>query len=420
MQAYLDQNPKLKLLSKGKLVKALDGRFSKAEIHAHYNPREIAQIYAARPAVKPLKITAPPFSFQIDVARLPAYKTSNGGKTDMLLCVDILSRKAFAYPLKSGKMSEILVAFEKFNNDVVDAGGGPVNSVAGDAFFDNAQFKKVCDSKMINLYTDVAADDHLTGRIGNKLGIVDRFTRTIKLYIQKYMLVHRDLAWTKFLPELISLYNETAHAGLKDATPDEVFDDTDYTTAQHKGDVAKNQAANESFHLPPGTTVRIMMGKELYGKEKARFSTELYTVLRQVGYRFELADESGKPVRRKYRPAELLKVTAVTERMKDVPRVAREVHKKAVKVKRALKVVAVEPAPAPPPKKSVRKAEQVDGETHYEIEKLVEKKVEDRKTYYLVKWAGYSKAHNQWISATQLQQDLSADAFRRMKSAVGK
>ena len=71
----------------------------------------------------------------------------------------------------------------------------------------------------IDVYTDVAKEDHIVKGKGEKLGIEDRCIRTIKKYIQKYMLVHDDFKWTGYLDKIIELYNDTPNQGIDNHTP---------------------------------------------------------------------------------------------------------------------------------------------------------------------------------------------------------
>ena len=248
IEDVIKKNPNLKLLSKAKLSKALEKyEFSKAEIDDYHKPKELHQIYSKPTKTKPLKITAPPYSFQIDIALLPTYKGSNAGKDKFFIAVDILSRKAFAYVLKSGKMKDVLDVYENFLVDVDEQ----VHSVAGDDFFNNAEFKEFNEHMLIDVWTDVAKDDHIT-RTGDKLGIVDRCIRTLKMYIQKYMIAHKTTKWTTVLKQITELYNDTANAGLNDMTPDEVFSDYDYMLGLYKGQKAMNKEASKSFDFPVG------------------------------------------------------------------------------------------------------------------------------------------------------------------------
>jgi hypothetical protein len=331
LQQIFKENPDLKLLSKAKLIKTLETKgISSKEINDYYKSSELHQVYAKPKKYKSLKITADPYSFQIDIAFLPSYKKYNKGIDAFLLLVDILSRKAFAYPLKSRKSHDIMEVYKKF----IDSMNDQVTSVTADNEFNFKEFKEYNQERQINVFTDIAKDDHLTSH-GNRLGIIDRFTRTIKNYIQKYMLTHENLKWTEYLHKLIDLYNDTPNSGIKDMTPNEVFEDDLYMEGLHKGQLKYNEDVNESFDIEPGDRVRAMLGKGTFEKEKQKFSSEIYTIVKQIGYKFELVGEDGKIVKRKYRASELLKVDKVADRLGTAKRKAEKEHKHTTRVRKA-------------------------------------------------------------------------------------
>jgi hypothetical protein len=164
------------------------------------------------------------------------------------------------------------------------------------------------------VFNDVAKDDHIIKGTGDKLGVVDGCIRTIKQYISKYMLAHDDFKRTSYLYKLVELYNDTPNQGIYDKTPEEVFSDLDYMEGLYKGQRKHNQDVNDTYELKAGDTMRAMVGKGIFDKEKAKFSQVLYTIKEQVGYRFSLLGEGGEDVKRKYRAGELMKVDKVTNR----------------------------------------------------------------------------------------------------------
>lgn len=224
-------------------------------------------------------------------------------------------------------MKNILDAYEQFLTDV----GEPINSISGDDEFNKVEFIEFNKEMLINTYFDVAKQDHIIKGQFNKLGVIDRFIRTIKQYIQKYMLINDYLEWTKYLDKLIELYNDTSNQGIKDMTPNEVFDDYDYMFGLYKGQKKYNQDVNSTFELKSGDIVRAILGKGTFEKEKQKFSSELYTIVQQIGYKFSLQDEGGKLLKRKYRASELLKIDKVTNRLGDKKEKAEKVHKKKQK-----------------------------------------------------------------------------------------
>jgi hypothetical protein len=123
-------------------------------------------------SVKLLKITGPPGAYKIDLIFLPKYRSSNGGITIFLLLVEIPSRKAFAYPIKSQKPADILDAYEQFYKDH----NGNLSNVYGDDEFNSEWFKAFNDVLNVNVHTGIAKDDHMS-KHSNRLGIIDRLIR---------------------------------------------------------------------------------------------------------------------------------------------------------------------------------------------------------------------------------------------------
>lgn len=309
MEELLKERPRLRLLSKDKLLKAaVDAGVSRREAAEWYDRQELGEVYRRRRKPKSdLRITAPPYSFQIDVIVLKDFKASNNNITQFFLAVDILSRKAFAYPLRSGSMANVLDAFEKFYNDAEY----PIHSVAGDDFFNNKNFREVVEALGAQLFTDVAKEDHFTKQ-GDKLAIVDGTARTIKWLIKKEIADTGNMRWTRFLPDTIDLYNNAKHDGIKGDTPNEVYEDRMLLEGMHAAGRAHNRTVK--VEIQPGDRVRVQLEKGTFEKEGAAYSTKVYTVVERVGNRFRLDG-----LKRLYRDSEMIKAKATEGRVRDEP-----------------------------------------------------------------------------------------------------
>jgi len=328
----LDENPSYQLLGKDKLKKKLvNSGISKAEIDQWFNSREINQIYAKPKKIKSYKINGPPNSFQIDIVLLPSYQKSNKGLREFLMIIDILSRKIWAYPLKNGKMDTVIQEYRLFVNSV---GKDKIMSVEGDDFFSTSAFKEYNKQCGIETFTDIAKDDHLTNH-GNKLGIIDRAVRTIKNYIEKYLLVYNTTKWVEVLPQLIELYNDSSHSSLNNKTPDEAYTDETYLLKKYVKNQKYNDDIQSKLDLHVGDRVRAVVGKNVFDKEKAPFSKEIYTIEMEDGRRLIIKDEQGTAVKRRYRPSELLKIGAVTERIGKEKETADKEHRKINRTRKA-------------------------------------------------------------------------------------
>jgi hypothetical protein len=292
-----------------KLVSAGE-EFDEKELRHAYKQLEVNQrTQRQKKPVKLLKITGPPGAYQIDLIFLPKYRSSNRGITIFLLLVEIPSRKAFAYPLKSQKPAAILDAYEQFYKDH----DGNLNNVYGDDEFNSEWFKAFNDVLNVNVHTGIAKDDHIS-KHSNRLGIIDRLVRTLRKLMNKYMLLQNDTQWSKWLPKIISIYNKTPHSSLNNRTPDEVSADVNGMEKRFHQDVKYNQA-QDAMDTPVsvGDTVRILEKKATFAKEGPTFSKELYVVVKKEGFKWRVHPKTGGPLlRRKFADNDLLVINPDT------------------------------------------------------------------------------------------------------------
>ena len=153
------------------------------DINEYLKNQEVSQINTTVNKTYQYKITAPPHTFQIDIFWFKRSETL----IPILLLVDILSRKAWAYVLtksKKEKRAEVSVkTLEDFKNEV-----GKINGLTGDNEFSSAAIRKFCEDNNIKLDTSVAKEEHISN--GNKLGIIEssnHMKRQRVSFYQKYL-----------------------------------------------------------------------------------------------------------------------------------------------------------------------------------------------------------------------------------------
>jgi hypothetical protein len=280
-------------------------RLDKKDIETWFKSQEVVQINTTLKGVN-LKITAKPRTFQIDIM---FYKIGQSLKPFLLL-VDIMSRKAFCYSIPGEKnMTKIITAYNKFLQEV-----DYVNGVEGDGEFDNTAFKKLNEEKGIKVNTSVAKDNHFTA--GNKLGIIDRLTRTLKENIRKY---HSSAGFIgnlqSMIDKVVTLYNDSPHRGIQGKTPNEMWDNIKEQEKRNVIDTMSNDKTFNKLTLGIGDDVRVLENKGKFDKGNAQFSQEIYEIHDRVGYSYKVKDADGTVKRRRYKPHELLAVTNVTNNM---------------------------------------------------------------------------------------------------------
>jgi hypothetical protein len=271
------------------------------DIQEYLKNQEVNQINTTVNKTYEYKITAPPRTFQIDIFWFKRGDTL----IPILLLVDILSRKAWAYVLtksKKEKRADVSVATLKEFKDEV----GFIKGLEGDNEFSRASIKKFCEDNNIRLDTSVAKEEHISN--GNKLGIIDRLVRTLRELIEKYFDItgHRTNNIKDVMKTIIDTYNNSSHRTLNNKTPNQVFKDNDNQMTRHINDSVHNQQVYKSVPFDSGQKVRILEQKEKFDKGKQKFSQEVYTVDKKEGYKIIVNGTS-----RKLKPAELLK-TSIT------------------------------------------------------------------------------------------------------------
>ena len=345
MKKVFTENPGWRLLSKSKLVSTLKLnkiKVPRSEIDGHFKSSSLSQLFKKRPKAPSFRITAMPYSFQIDVV-----KTLDDAQ--FLLLVDIMSRKAFGYMMPSGKMTDVIEKYEVFKRDA----GHHIVSVSGDAFFDNKAFKEVNTTRFTSVYTSVAKDNHGM-HAGNKLGIIDRAVRTLKMYISKQLIEEKGSA---FLTDVVDLYNSTPHSSLDNRPPKDVYDDVPYMVKRHFENMKYNRSVKLKLHskFKIGDQVRIFVGKDnVFTKERQSYSKEIYTIEKEEGNAFVI-----QGLVRRYMARDLQLIEAeprpeaveVVQQEEPVP-----VKKKKVK---------------PPPKRELRDRSSIRKPCWYKFKELV-------------------------------------------------
>ena len=276
------------------------------DINEYLKNQEVNQINTTVNKTYEYKITAPPRTFQIDIFWWKKSETL----MPILLLVDILSRKAFAYVLpksKKEKRAEVSVkTLETFKNDV-----GYIHGLEGDNEFGSAAIKKFCNDNNIRLDTSVSKLEHISN--GNKLGIIDRLVRTLRELIERYFDItgHKMDSLKEVVATIIATYNNDNHRTLHNKTPNQVFKDNDDQMARHLNDTVHNHKVYKTVPFNSGNKVRILEDKDKFAKGKNKFSKEIYTVENKEGYKLTLKNALGEAVHRTMKPSELLKVNAV-------------------------------------------------------------------------------------------------------------
>lgn len=204
-------------------------------------------------------------SLQADMLDMRSLHPSrNKGYGWILTVVDIWSRKAFVVPVKHKSADEVAAAMKKVLIELPD--NFRLATDKGSEFL-NHKVKALLDAKGVN-HTKAEIGDH------HSQGIIERFNKTLRDLIRKYLTASGSLNWYSALPALVKNYNQRVHRTMK-AAPEDI--------AHGKMKPAPNKrfdlAIQEVRKFRPGTKVRVQLAKPIIGtKAVQRFSSKVEEV----------------------------------------------------------------------------------------------------------------------------------------------
>ena len=222
-----------------------------------------------------------------------------------LLCViDIFSKYAWVVPLKDKKGISIVKAFQK----ILKQSNRKPNKIwvdKGSEFY-NAYFKKWLRDNNIVMYS--------TQNEG-KFVVVERFIRTLKSKIHKYMTSISKNLYIEKLDDIVDEYNDTYHITIK-MKPADVKDNT-YINAD-------KEINNKDPKFKVGDHVRISKYKNIFAKGYMyNWSEEVFVIKRvknTVPWTYVINDLNGEEITGTFYEKELQKTNQEEFRIEKVIR----------------------------------------------------------------------------------------------------
>lgn len=278
--------------------------------------------------------------WQTDLVDLISLQKHNQGFRYLLTCIDILSKYAWAIPLKTKRGEEIVKAFRSIFSTRKPKF---LQSDAGKEF-KNRLFQRFLKQEGVRFFTT---------NNNTKASVVERFNRTLKTKMWKYFTHNHTYRYLDVLDQLLYSYNHTYHSSIKRA-PVEVTRENEsdvwFTLYGDMEDVKRKPCVFQA-----GDVVRVSKQKLTFEKGyETNWTEELFVVTECVARDppvYRIKDLLDEPIQGTFYPQELQKV-----KMKDT----------------------------------------------YTIEKILKKRTRKRRMEYFVKFKGYPNKFNQWIPSSDL------------------
>ena len=218
--------------------------------------------------------------WQIDIFDVSNLASSNNNFKYFFIAIDVFSRFASVVPLKNKNTKSVLDAIKE---SFITMQGKPkiINADLGSEFI-NYEFKKLCEDNNIEIKYVPKNDSH-------KLGIVNRFCRTIREMINKYLDMHDTTKYIDAFVSIMNNYNESYHSGINKAPSDVTKNDKNIIELTNK---KYNKALNEEQKFNVGDKVRFLKNKALFEKgSMANFSKTVHTIVSKTAHTYTLDND---------------------------------------------------------------------------------------------------------------------------------
>lgn len=262
-----------------------------------------------------------PYSFQIDLTFFPRYTSYNKGYYVLFTAININTRFVYAYYGKNKERDTILNFLKEMESKTI------INSITCDEGkeFKNNEFIKYCTDNNIYLYF-IKDDSH-------KLGIINRFHRTLKEKLTKYFLANDTVRWYNVIDSIIDNYNRSFNRGIG-IEPIKVNAFLENEIINYKKDQTK--IIKETIKLfEIGDIVLIKNKVELFqDKMRSTYSKKHYTITKVTTNSLIIVDSKGEES--KIKKSEVLKIKpdAIPENEEDIIEKVNKKNKSKNKFKR--------------------------------------------------------------------------------------
>jgi hypothetical protein len=279
--------------------------------------------------------------YQADLVDMQAYETTNDGYKYILTVIDIFSKRAWAKPLKSKTAQHVKPAFESIFN----TGHVPllVQTDEGLEF----------ESRPMKTFFAKYGIKQFSVKSQFKGAIVERFNRTLKTKMWRYFTYKNTRRWVDVLQSLIDAYNNSYNRSIK-MTPNEVNKENEMSLWRSKQPLEFEVTTRK---VRVGDWVRLSKVKGVFEKGYLPNWTEeifrVTSVSRTTPVQVKVEDYDGNPIIGSYYLPEVL---------------------------------------------------PVDKPEEFRIEEVLKQRRRAGKTEYFVKWLGYPKQFNSWVTEDQVRR----------------
>ena len=287
--------------------------------------------------------------WQMDLADMQDIRSKNSNHRYILTCIDILSRYAWARPLKTKAGINVAAAIE----DIFTTSGRIPKRIQTDQGreFYNTQVKALLDRYNVELFSVKSP---------TKAALVERFNRTLKSKIWRMFTSNNNHKWLDALQDIVRAYNHSQHRVIN----------------MRPVDVTKENA--------------MLVWERLYGKDKRRQSTLKGKI--RTGDRVRISKVKGQ-FEKGYLPNWSREEFIVDK-----------VNTKFLPTMVTLKDYHDDPIEGGFYADEIQKIARDKDDDVYAVEKVIRQQRRHGVIWYYVKWLGYDNSFNSWIRKSDVTE----------------
>lgn len=209
------------------------------------------------------------YSCQMDLLDLHQVSKKNKGIKFLLTFIDVYSRLVIVYPLKNKSENEVSFGLVEILNEFEEmlhnywGKSYRIENITSDNGneFKNKSVRSIMKRRNITHWLNEPGDH-------NKMGIIERFHRTLRDRIRKINILNSDKVYIPYLDDLVNGYNQTPHKSLG-ASPMHVFNGM--KLPKEDGYVRPNE-------MEIGSYVRKRLRRRMFEKGNDEWSKKIYQV----------------------------------------------------------------------------------------------------------------------------------------------
>jgi hypothetical protein len=282
--------------------------------------------------------------WQVDLVDVQSIKKYNSGYNYILTVIDVLSKFAWAIPLKKKDGPSLVTEFKH----ILKSGRKPLKVQADKGTeFMNRLFQSLLKERNIEFFNTFNAE--------TKASIVERLNKTLKSKLWTYFTWKNTLRYVDILPELINSYNNTYHRSIK--TKPSLVNKSNEKEIWYT--LYGKEPTRKGYKFRIGDQVRISKSKRLFDKGYLQsWNEEIFTIAKRIPRNppvYKLKEYDGDEVEGTFYENELQRV--------------------------------------------VREENDL-----FRVEKVLKTRKRGKTTEHFLKWLGYPDKYNSWIPSGDLNK----------------